>query len=92
MDDCITIPVTTKVGGNMTIPVARSQILFTQSGSLMVVRSMGISRFLNEVPDGGGRIARREHAHIICSSPSTRSLNRGLKAEWKAEMYFFASP
>ena len=22
--DCITIPVTTKVGGNMTIPVARS--------------------------------------------------------------------
>ena len=91
MDDCITFPVTTKVGGNMTIPVARSQMLFTQSGSLMVVRSMGISRCRNKVPGGGGRIARREHARIICSSPSTSSLNRGLKAEWKVETYLFAS-
>ena len=81
MDDCFTFPVTMKVGGNMTIPVARSRMLFTQSGSLMVVRSMGNSRCCNKVPGGGGRIARREHAHIICSSPSTSSLNRGLKAE-----------
>ena len=75
----------------MTIPVARSQTLFTQSGSLMAVRSMGISKCLSEVPGGGGRIARREHALIICSSPSTNSLKMGFKAEWKAETYFFAS-
>ena len=80
-----------KVGDNMTIPVARSQILFTQSGSLMAMRSMGISKCLNEVPGGGGRIARREHALIICSSLSTSSLSTGFKAEWKVEMYFFAS-
>ena len=61
-DDCITVPVTMKVGGNMTIPVARFRILLTQSGSLMAVRSMGISKCLSEVPGGGGRIARREHA------------------------------
>ena len=91
MDDWITIPVTTKVVANMTIPVARSQVLFTQSGHLMAVRSMGISRCLNEVPGGGGGIARGEHTPIMCSSPSTSSLNTGLKAEWKAEMYLFAS-
>ena len=70
-----------KVGGNMTIPAARSQILLTQSGSLMAVRSMGISKCLIEVPGGGGRIARREHALMICSSPSTNSFNTGFKAE-----------
>ena len=38
-DDCITVPVTMKVGGNM----ARSWILLTQSSSLMAVRSKGMS-------------------------------------------------
>ena len=91
MDDCITIPVTMKVGGNMTIPVARSRILFTQSGNLIAVRSIGISTCVNEVPGGGGGMARREHALIICSSLSTSSLNMGFKAEWKVETYFFTS-
>ena len=75
----------------MTIPVARSRILLTQSGSLMAVRSMGISKGLSEVPGGGGTIARKEHVLMICSSPSTNSLNTGFKAEWKAETYFFTS-
>ena len=75
----------------MTIPVTRSQILLTQSGSLMAVRSMGISKCLSEVPGGGVGIARREHALMICSSPSTNSLNTGFKAKWKAETYFFTS-
>ena len=81
MDDWITFPVTKKVGGSITIPVAKSRTLFTQSVSLMVVRSIGISRCLNRVPGRGGRIARREHDLIMCSSPSTSSLSKGFNAQ-----------
>ena len=81
-----------KVGGNMTMPCGQiSNFIYPvwqphgheTHGDLQVV-SM-------RVPGGSGGIARREHALIICSSPSTSSLSMGFKAEWKAEMYFFAS-
>ena len=51
-DDWITFQVTKKVGGNITSPVVRSCLLLTQLGSLMVLRSMGISRCLTGIPGG----------------------------------------
>ena len=87
MDDCTTTMLSKKVGGSTTIPVAKSLILLIHSDNLMAVRSMETSTCLSDVPGGGGGIARREHALMICSSPSTNSFITGLKAE----AYFFAS-
>ena len=80
-DDCTTTPLTKKVGGSTTIPVAKSWILLIHSGKLMAVRSMVISMCLSNVPGDGGGISRREHALMMCSSPSTNSFIMGLKAE-----------
>ena len=80
-DDCTTTPLTKKVGGSMTIPIAKSWILSIHSGKLMAVRSIGISTCLSDVPGGGGGIARRKHTLMMCSSPSTNSFIMGLKAE-----------
>ena len=90
-DDCTIPPVTWMVGGSTTIIVAKSWILLIHSGRLMSVRSMGISMCLTDVPGGGGRIVRREHALMMCSSPLINSFSTGFKAKWKVEAYFFAS-
>ena len=81
MEDCTTFQLTMKVGGSMTIPVTKFRILLIHSDSLMAVRSMGISTCLSDTPGGGGRIARRELALMMCSSPSTNSFIMGFKAE-----------
>ena len=52
MEDCTTFPLTIKVVGSMTIPIAKSQILSIYSDSLMAVRSMGISTCLSDTLGG----------------------------------------
>ena len=77
--------------GSTSIWEAKSCTNFVHSGVAFSARDSGMLLIRYLVPEGGGGIKRREHAHKMCLSPSLMLMITGCTALVKALTYLRAS-